>query len=269
MAGRTRPIRFRRNSSVVVVGAHPDDAARACGGVTLRALGAGARITVVAVTDGAALWGTQDIPNGRRTAAGRKSEQAKALARLGVPRRNVFYLGFPDGGIAKLRHVNRTERSGAHFCPWLDADNTNNQSYVPGTSFIGSALQSVLTEVFARAQPTHVFTHHTGDKHPDHRGVTWFVRKAIARLHRRGDLELSPEIYEYLTYLSGMHWPPGSVSVPIAAARELPFDGSVVQLCLTAEEQAAKEHALDCFVPILGAKYINNWRRNNEVFWLV
>ena len=97
----THPMRFDHRSSVVVIGAHPDDAVRACGGVMLRCLAAGGRLTVVAVTDGAALFGREGIPDGRKTARARKAEQAKALKVIGVPKRDTFFLGFPDGGIAK------------------------------------------------------------------------------------------------------------------------------------------------------------------------
>jgi len=261
------PIRFTRSSSVVIVGAHPDDAVRACGGVMLRAMAAGGTLNVVSVTDGAALKGKDGIDKGRRMARSRKAEQVKALTRLGVPLANVFFLGFPDGGIAKLRHTHRTDRTEPYSCPWLDADRTDRKSCRPGVPFNGNALLDLLTEILAAVSPTHVFTHHGRDRHPDHRGVTWFIRRALVRFLKKGVLEDEPTVYEYLTYLRGRHWPPAGSSVPVKAARALPFSGGVVNFRLSAEAFRRKDRALDCFVPILGKAYIDNWRRTNEVVW--
>ena len=270
-------IRFSRDASVVVIGAHPDDAVRACGGVMLRALAKGAGLTVIAVTDGAALFGKEGIPEGRETAAGRRAEQVRALRVLGVPRRDTLYLGFPDGGIAKLRHRHRGHRSRPYFCPWLDADHTGDMSCVPGIGFSGNTLLNLLTDRIAHARPTHLFTHASGDRHPDHRGVTWFVRRALARLRRTacsagsctpGRRPLTPAVYEYLTYLRGTHWPPAGSAVPVDAARALPFPGRVVDFRLTPAEQRRKDAALDRFTPILGDAYIDNWRRTNEIYWI-
>ena len=268
---------FDDTSSVVVVGAHPDDAVRACGGVMLRALSLGRataglssrapKLTVIAVTDGAALFGKTGIPDGRRTACARKAEQAKALKALGVPKRNTFHLGFPDGGIPKLRHRNRTERSGAYFCPWLDSDRTNDASYAPGIDFTGNNLTHILMNLLAAAKPPHVFTHHARDKHPDHRGVTWFVRKALAELRKSGVIDAAPAIYEYLTYVSGTPWPPAGPAVPVKAAKALPFGGRVVNLRLAPAEIKRKDAALDCLTPTLGPDYIAHWRRTNEIYW--
>jgi len=261
-------IRFDQTSSIVILGAHPDDAVRACGGVMLRALSAGAKVTVIAVTDGAALFGKEGIPDGRRTAAGRKAEQVKALRRIGLPKRSTFFLGFPDGGLAKLRHRHRTERLGAYFCPWLHADRTNKTSCVPEIVFTTNNLVKLLKRILSDASPTHVFTHHHCDKHPDHRGVTWFIRKALAELTCDDASSVPPMVYEYLTYLPGKHWPPAGAAVPVKAARALGFSGRVVNHRLTHDEIAAKDRALDCFTPILGDAYIDNWRRSNEITWI-
>lgn len=263
-----RAIAVSQSSSIVVVGAHPDDAVRACGGVMLRALSRGARVTVVAVTDGAALFGKDGIPDGPRTARARKAEQVRALKTLGVSRDDVVFLGFPDGGIAKLRHRHRTERSAAYFCPWLHADRTGDTSRVHGTEFTGSSLLHALAARVVISQPTHLFTHADVDKHPDHRGVTWFVKWAITELLNMGLLVRSPAVYEYLTYLRGMAWPPPGRSVPVAAARRLGFPGRVVNVRLSPAEVERKDTALDCFLPILGADYVANWRRTNEVYWV-
>ena len=260
-------ITFGPTSSVVVVGAHPDDAVRACGGVMLRALAARATVTVLAGTDGAALFGKPGIPDGRKTARVRKAEQVRGLRKLGVKRESVFFLGFPDGGIAKLRHGHRTSRAEPYFCPWLCSNHSEKDSYGPRLPFNGEALLTLLSDVLRAIAPTHVFTHHVRDKHPDHRGVTWFVRKALRDMVDEGHLETAPGVCEYLTYVRGMKWPPPGKRIAPAAARALGFPGRVVEVPLSPAEIERKDAALDCFVPILGADYIAHWRRTNEIYW--
>jgi len=267
MSESAETIRFDGSSAVLVVGAHPDDAARACGGVLLRCLGAGARLTVVAVTDGAALHGKEGIPTARRTARDRKAEQVKALAALGVPMSRVLFLGFPDGGIPKLRHVHRTSRVKPYFDPWLDADRADADSFAPARPFTGESLLELLSEIIAPLSPTHVFTHESRDKHPDHRGVTHFVRKALARPVGGGAPRAAAAVYEYLTYIAGMKWPPPGSEIRLESAKALPFPERVIDFRLSPGETARKDSALDCFVPILGAGYIDNWRRTNEIYW--
>jgi len=261
------PILLDDTSVVVVVGAHPDDAVRACGGVMLRCLREGARLSIIAMTDGAALRGTEGIRRGRETARDRKAEQVRALDRLGVPVENVFFLGFPDGGIEKIRHAHRTRLGNAYVCPWLHADRSAKDSLAPATPFIAESLTDLLVRALGPLSPTHVFTHHGRDRHPDHRGVTHFVREVLSELAAERKLRTEPAVYEYLTYLPGIPWPPAGRETPVESAKALPFPGRVVNFPLTPEEESRKNAALDCFVPILGPGYMDRWRRSNEIFW--
>jgi LmbE family N-acetylglucosaminyl deacetylase len=219
------------------------------------------------VTDGAALRGKEGIRGGREMARDRRAEQVRALDRLGVPAENVFFLGFPDGGIEKIRYAHRTSLDNAYFCPWLHADRSGKDSLAPGTPFNAECLTDLLVRVLGPLSPTHVFTHHARDRHPDHRGVTHFVRNALSTLTVERRLRAEPVIYEHLTYLPGMKWMPAGREIPVEAARALLFPGQVVDFRLTPGEEGRKNAALDCFVPILGPGYMDNWRRSNEIFW--
>lgn len=82
-------------TSVVVVGAHPDDETLGAGGLIASARDAGIRVHVVVVTDGAA-----DGDPG--TELRRSQELRDALGELGDGIR-VTELGFPDGGVLESR----------------------------------------------------------------------------------------------------------------------------------------------------------------------
>ncbi len=260
-------MKFNRKSSVMVFGAHPDDVVRGCAGVILRARAAGARVMIVKATDGAALGGPERIPIARRQAAARRREELRALKVLGFPRKNHLLLGFPDAGLEPMRN-DYFEKSGLpYLCPWLDADQTFGRDvFRTGASFFGEEFARILRDIVAKARPTHVFTHCSRDRHPDHRALTWFVKGAL------GAAGLHPAVYEYLTYHTRHQkpakWPsnPGPrISVKDAAKLRLP--GRIVDFALAPGEVRLKNRALDEFIPVVGAAYFKPWRRTNEIFW--
>ena len=83
--------------SVVVVAAHPDDEVLGAGGTMALLAAGGARLRLIAVTDGEA-----SHPGGDQEATGRTrtAESADALAVLGLPDIEVIRLRFPDTGLA-------------------------------------------------------------------------------------------------------------------------------------------------------------------------
>ena len=84
-------------SSVVVVAAHPDDEVLGAGGIVAILAAAGARVRLVAVTDGEGSHPDADPAAVART---RAAETAAALALLGASGIEVVRLGFPDTGLA-------------------------------------------------------------------------------------------------------------------------------------------------------------------------
>lgn len=119
------PWEIRPPGRVVVVAPHPDDEVLGVGGTLALLAGAGARLRVIAVTDGEGSHPSARDPAGlvRR----RAQERATALAILGVPDVEVVRLGFPDTGldrvagevVAALREVCRDFE--VCLAPW-DAD---------------------------------------------------------------------------------------------------------------------------------------------------
>lgn len=84
-------------ASAVILAAHPDDEVLGAGGIISLLASAGARLRLVAVTDGEA-----SHPGGDRSALARRraQERAEALRALGAGDAEVLRLGLPDAALA-------------------------------------------------------------------------------------------------------------------------------------------------------------------------
>lgn len=108
----------------VVVAAHPDDEVLGLGGTLARLAAAGARLTLVAVTDGEASHPGSTAPAARDLVRIRRAETRAALAALGAAHTEIVTLSVPDTQVA--RHERRLAEqltelvAGADVCaaPW-------------------------------------------------------------------------------------------------------------------------------------------------------
>jgi LmbE family N-acetylglucosaminyl deacetylase len=108
-------------ASVVVVAAHPDDEVLGVGGTMAILAAAGARLRLIAITDGE---GSHPDADPAVIGALRAAESAAALDRLGVRNLEVIRLRFPDTGLAarenELSEILREQCAGFDVClaPW-------------------------------------------------------------------------------------------------------------------------------------------------------
>jgi len=117
--------------SAVVVAAHPDDEVLGVGGTMALLAAAGARLRLVAVTDGEASHPGADP---RLTARTRMAETADALRALGAGGIEVIRLRFPDAGLAareaELSAVLAEQCAGFEVClaPWEADAHTDHEA---------------------------------------------------------------------------------------------------------------------------------------------
>jgi LmbE family N-acetylglucosaminyl deacetylase len=108
--------------SAVIVAAHPDDEILGAGGIIALLAAAGARLRLVAVTDGEASH--PGIADPVALARRRSAETAAALRRLGAAQTEVIRLGLPDTGLAwredEITEAIREAATGFEVClaPW-------------------------------------------------------------------------------------------------------------------------------------------------------
>lgn len=167
------------------VSPHDDDIAVGGGMWVDAAVQAGVAVEVVIVTDGRMGYCS---PEERDTIVEiRKQETYESFELLGVPRKQVQYIGYPDGGLVELQG-RRAARP----------DEAALEGYV--------GLQNMLTWHLRRVQPTRVFVPSAADLHPDHR-IT-YQELMISIFHAAGTiwpelgapLRVVPTVYDMAVY---------------------------------------------------------------------
>lgn len=216
---------------VLVVAPHPDDEVIGCAGVILRAVGEKKRATVVILTNGdghvALTAAVAQKERGKLTpedfmkaGALRQGHSVSALKRLGVPRDDLIFLGYPDGGLegmwqlegsaAFLQSLTRKRETYG-----LTARDYHSLAHGGPASYVKANAVADLAEIIRARKPQEVFVSHESDKHGDHRTAFWLAREASraaafqgrflayivhgAPLPREPDLRLKLTPQEYAT----------------------------------------------------------------------
>jgi LmbE family N-acetylglucosaminyl deacetylase len=237
---------------VVVFTPHPDDETLAAGGLISRLAGAGVPVHVVFITngDGYPMAVKADFDLASPTRADyvelgelREREALAALGRLGLGRRHVSFLGFPDGGLGHLWHAHWSP-SHPYTSPYTREDSPPYRDTVnPDVGYDGQDLTGVIERLLRDLRPSVVLMPHPHDTHRDHASTSYFVTEAVSALQARG--VLSPDL-TVLTYL--VHYPSWPTTrgpdFDRFLAREDVPDTTWLETELSPDELAAKRAAL-------------------------
>src|SRR5437667_10147182 len=275
-AARPAALALPAHPRVVVFAPHPDDETVGLGGLLFRLAQAHAPLRVVFVTNGdgyrRALEQDFDVEQPTDTdyvALGelRQREALAALAHLGVARRDVRFLGFPDGGLAELwrAHWSRTH---PYTSPYTKEDSPPYPGAVdPDVDYDGQDLTSVIARLLRDFRPTVVIMPHPYDMHLDHAHTSYFVTEAVEVLQARRVLPKDLVIPTYLGH--DPFWPPAPSPDPMPppSSSRVP-DTAWAEVKLTPAERAVKEDALARYrsqVEVL-ADLFHRFERDNELF---
>lgn len=201
-AQRTNHFTFSSADTILVIAPHCDDEVLGAGGLIYDARSQGAQVYVVVITNGDAfriLWTRtkRAVELGYR----RQKETLSALQILGVSRENVFFLGYPDQGLALLwnEHWSSINPYFSRFTRnWMDSYFT---SYRPGSPYSGENLALELKSIIARVNPTIIITASPFDRHPDHWATYNFTMYTLEKMDMQNMFSLNkPKVYWYLTH---------------------------------------------------------------------
>jgi LmbE family N-acetylglucosaminyl deacetylase len=219
-----RAVRVERTSGTrrwAIIAPHPDDEALIASGVIHRAVRSGEHPAVIVMTNG----DLDCVHDGIR----REGETIAGLRALGLPEERVFFLGYPDGGLALLGRAPLPPRRRIieGVCTAGQAtygsrgfgrrDYHTVRFGVPAASTRENAVAD-LVALLGELHPTDVATTHPEDTHPDHAATYSLLRSALDRL------AFAPRVHRAMVH-NGDCWPTGpEPGEPCPPARIAPYE---------------------------------------------
>jgi len=258
-------------TSLLVVAPHPDDETLCCAGIMQRVVQAGGRASVVWLTSGDAerlgLWLFEaalflDPAGARQLGERRMTEARAATALLGVRTDGQLFLGYPDGGLARLLGANRsaayTSRStGVAAVPYRDA-------LFPAHPYTGESLERDFATVLERTRPTLILAPSPRDEHPDHRAAGLLTIVVSAR---RGAL---PRVRYWIVH-GGEGWPSPRELMPGVPFTSAPLAGALAPttFALIPAEEDRKLLAVRAYATQMRAMapFLLAFVRSDELFY--
>lgn len=263
---------------VLILSPHCDDETLGCGGFLYDTVRAGGALRVVFITngDGFPLAVRRAYPHVRirptdyvRFGIRRQHEVCAALAKLGVPERDVTFLGYPDHGVAQL-WLEHWGENNAYTSPYTRvATSPYKNSYRPNAPYCGQDVLEDLERIIREFRPTAVYFPHPNDNHPDHWATSCFAQAALERL---GMLDRVAS-YTYLIHQGDWPIPRGlhrerGMAPPAALARlDTRWDSFVLDAAArTAKELALREYRSQM---VMMRSFLQSFVRRTELFGII
>jgi LmbE family N-acetylglucosaminyl deacetylase len=264
------------HTRLLVVSPHPDDGTLAGAGLMARVLAAGGSVHVVQITSGDAFangvkaLAKTELPTAddyRRYGALRERETVSAMAAIGLRRRGITFLGFPDDGLCRLVSDYRSAAL-AYQSPYTRRDSPPvMEQIVRGAAYRGEDAERELERVVASFKPTLVLMPSARDEHPDHCSTHLLVHSALAAAG------IHPQVLHFLIHYGT--WPPDATDLGEAGVEKLApparlqtADIRWLSLTLTARETRMKSRALATYQSQMLAigPFLKAFERVNELF---
>ena len=264
-----------KGERLVIVAPHPDDEVLGCGGLIQQAVAVGAEVRVIYLTNGDHNQIAFKLYSGHphlgprdyiRFGECRRREATAAMSLLGLPARDLIFLGYPDWG--ELRIWRDYWATNKVFTS--DATRTNA---VPYPEEYGSRHpyrpQSVVADfcaILRDFKPARVFVTHPADANADHRAAANFVRLAVLQLAEEG---LHPQLNYYVIHFGDwphpVHYHP---ELGLAPPTLLLDDGNWMSLPLLPAQIEAKYQAILTNETQTTTRqyYLVSFARTNEIF---
>ena len=192
-------------TDVLIIAPHPDDAVLCCAGLIQQSVKQGKTVHVVDVTDGdgyreaAAVLFNKPVSaltpkDMLRLGKVRRKEEIHGLRELGVPTKNISFLGYPDG--------------------WLDeVYNSQRQQSSQGKQFTKTALIADIAALLAEYTPASIYVTSPLDNALDHQIAYRAAMDAINTVGHTGKLytyiihtaDASPRIPSTLSITLSLH----------------------------------------------------------------
>ncbi len=118
----------------------------------------------------------------------RMDETRKAMAHLGVPAKDIHFLGLPDGGSGEIWY-NHLSAADPYLSVLMATDHAPYEGlHRPNLPYARKAVVEEAKKFILRYRPEAIYAGHPDERHVDHRTNNWFVVKALQELRREGSL---------------------------------------------------------------------------------
>jgi LmbE family N-acetylglucosaminyl deacetylase len=189
---------------ILIFAPHSDDEAIGCTGVMLQALERKQRVVVVIISAGdahvraAAIVARKEQADLRpedflKLAAVRQQHSLRAMARVGIPKESLVFLGYPDGGLNILW---QGKPQGSYLQPHTRKSETYGEvapdyhSRVHGSPapYTKASVLADIAEIVKACRPQEIYVTNDLDTHADHMASFHLVRAAARTAGYRGTL---------------------------------------------------------------------------------
>jgi LmbE family N-acetylglucosaminyl deacetylase len=264
---------------LLLLSPHPDDETLAAAGLIRRVVKAGGTVRVVLLTSGDAFAEGVETSDGivnptsndyRHYGTMRESESIDALTSLGVNRKLITFLGFPDDGLCQLASRYLTARRRSFESPYTDRVSPPlTEQVIRGVRYRGVDIRRELERIVREFGPTLLALPHPEDDHPDHCSTHIFGRDVMDALVKQRHAPKVRVLHYLIHYeqwpLSGDAGGGSELSPPADFPRS---EGRWVSLTLTPDEAIAKKQALLAYpsqLLVIG-RFMLAFGRDNELF---
>lgn len=268
---------IQKNDRILILAPHPDDETIGCAGIIQEALRIGAKVQVCYLTNGDHNEVSFIIYEKRLTfrrsefihmGEVRREEAVKAMKLLGLDKKDLVFLGYPDFGTFAI-FSRFWQQSGKPYKSLLTRISSvpykKNMSF--GASYVGESILSDLKNVLLNYRPNKIFVTSSFDVNGDHKSLYLFLQVALSDL--KGNIP-EPRVYLYLVHCVG--WPlPRHYHPKLSLSPPEKFLNSQINWMkfeLTPEQLEKKHQAILCYKSQtrISAFYLLAFARKNELF---
>ncbi|MEN6437080.1 MAG: PIG-L family deacetylase [Syntrophobacter sp.] len=262
---------------LMIFSPHPDDETLGAGGLIQRIIEAGGRVRVVFMTSGDGFPEGVKIEDHTSTPTPeeyriygeeRRLAALKVLSTLGVKKRDVIFLGFPDGGLTSIRSKYIADPQ-SYRCPYtLRSRPPVFERIIPNTDYNGKDLKEELIRVIEDYHPTLVATTPPYDQHPDHNSTYYFVKEALSAAFNDPESP-RPHVLTFLIHYFG--WPTDQEATGLEPPANFHKKETLwIPFPLKPEEVETKREAITLYHSQMEvmSRFLLSFARPNELFVL-
>ena len=272
------PLDISPYQRILVFAPHNDDETLGQGGVIAQAVKSGKAVKVVIATNGDGYtFATMEefrklFPTGQdyiKMGNIRQQESIQALNVLGLKKEDVVFLSYPDRGSPSL-WLDHWACASAYRSPYTETTRSAySLTYDPNSQYCGEDYLADVESVLHDFEPDLILYPHPEDAHPDHWGLSNFVRLAL-KMEQLIRPSYQPEAIAYLVHRPGFPSPEGyKPSLPLLPPSKLfQIDPEWYQVALSSDVESLKWDAIQQYrsqIPSL-RRLLESFVRTNELF---